>query len=128
GSEPRPTSSAPSVGLFGSVPVMRDDPFVETGEGQVAPVLDGGDPIPPGMEGLPGAANDNASTDDGVGGPRAPGGEPPVYTGGAIPEGGVPTEEIPGAGGGAGEEPASPGGGYAGGGNNDVGSGTGGLY
>ncbi|MEQ9798029.1 PBP1A family penicillin-binding protein [Parvibaculum sp.] len=127
GSEPRLTSSAPSVGLFGNVPVMRDDPFVETGEG-AAPVLDGGNPLPPGMEGAPGAANDDAPTDDMADDPRVPGAEDPAYTGGAIPEGGVPTEEIPGAGGPDGEDPSRPGGGYASGGDNNVGSGTGGLY
>ena len=65
GTEPRLTSSAPSVGLFGNVPVERDD---SADAAPVQGVLDGGAPLapedyngltpPPG--GIPGAANDNA--------------------------------------------------------------------
>ena len=130
GTEPRLTSSsAPSVGLFGNVPVVQDDPAADDNGLFQGQVLDGGAALPPGMEGT-GAANDNAPTDN-MDAPRDPGGETPVYTGGAIPEGGVPTDQIPAAddtrprpGGYAGGSGGSSGGSSSG----DIGSGTGGLY
>ena len=82
-------------------------------------MLDGSGDVPPGMMD---PVNDNQTAE----GLRGPDGETLPF-GTAIPEGGVPTDRIPGA---REEEPARPGGGYAAGGGQggDVGSGTGGLY
>jgi hypothetical protein len=114
GTEPQPDSSAPGVSLFGSVPLVTED---ETGAFEDG-VLDGGGPVPPGMMD---PANDNQSAD----GLRGPDGETLPFAV-AVPEGGVPTDRIPGTGG---EERERPGGVAAGGGQDgDIGAGTGGLY
>lgn len=114
GTEPQLSSSAPGVSLFGNVPLVADEEigaFEET-------VLDGGEDLPPGMMD---PVNDNPQED----GLRGPDGETLPF-GVAIPEGGVPTERIPGAGG---EEPETRRGLAAGGGQGgDIGEGTGGLY
>ena len=104
GTEPRLTSSAPSVGLFGNVPVERGEPgFAPATASPFQPsvppqgVLGGDAPIP----------------DSGIPTNEIPGAG---AAGEAMPEGGVPTDEIPGAS-------------VSGdGGRGDVGSGTGGLY
>ncbi|MCF8470410.1 MAG: penicillin-binding protein 1A [Parvibaculum sp.] len=104
GTEPRLTSTAPSVGLFGNVPVERGEPGFEPAaaspfQGPVPPqgVLGGNAPIPDG--GIPTNEIPDAGADSE-----------------AIPDGGVPADEIPGT------SVSGDGGGR------DIGSGTGGLY
>ncbi|MFN4230153.1 penicillin-binding protein 1A [Parvibaculum sp.] len=129
GTEPRFESSAPSVGLFGNVPDPSDT--YDADSGPEAPpqgaVLDGGAPLAPeDYDGMTPPANGDAPgagaapLDSPFGRPGADG-----IARGTIPEGGVPTEEIPGAGG---SEPDRPSGGYSSESGGNIDSGTGGLY
>ncbi|MEP4733822.1 penicillin-binding protein 1A [Parvibaculum sp.] len=136
GTEPRVEVTAPSVGLFGNVPDPADiySPGTDDAVPVEGAVLDGGAPLrpedhdgmdlsgaPDGDPLAPGAASDNGETQ--------PQDNPFIRPGtdgadrGSVPDGGVPTDRIPGAGG---EEPDRSSGGYSSGG--EIGSGTGGLY
>ncbi len=133
GTEPRFESSAPAVGLFGNVPDPSDT--YDAGTGPEAPpqgaVLDGGAPLAPeDYDGMTPPANGDAPgagaapLDSPFGRPGADG-----IARGTIPEGGVPTEEIPGAGGSEPDRPSGgPSGGYSSDGGGNIDSGTGGLY
>ncbi len=133
GTEPRFESSAPSVGLFGNVPDPSDT--YDADSGPEAPpqgaVLDGGAPLAPeDYDGMTPPANGDAPgagaapLDSPFGRPGADG-----IARGTIPEGGVPTEEIPGAGGSEPDRPSGgPSGGYSSDGGGNIDSGTGGLY
>jgi penicillin-binding protein 1A len=113
GTEPRLTSSTPGVSLFGSVPLSEDSSQSGPMEGAV---LDGGTALPPDlmeMDGVP-------STD----GLRGPDGKVMPF-GVAVPEDGVPTQEIPGL---NDPQPARAGGYAPDSTNSHIGSGTGGLY
>lgn len=113
GTEPRLTSSTPGVSLFGNVPLSENS--LEGGPMEGA-VLDGGTALPPDMMEMEGTP----STD----GLRGPDGEALPF-GVAVPEGGVPTEKIPGI---NEPQPAREGGYSSGGNSSNIGSGTGGLY
>jgi penicillin-binding protein 1A len=132
GTEPRLEVTAPSVGLFGSVPDPSNiySPDMNDAGPVEGAVLDGGAPLRPedydamnfpGAPQAPGAANDNGET--------PPQDNPFIRPGidgmarGSVPDDAVPADRIPGAGG---KEPERPGGGYSAGG--EIGSGTGGLY
>lgn len=133
GTEPRFESSAPSVGLFGNVPDPSDT--YDAGTGPAAPpqgaVLDGGAPLAPeDYDGMTPPANGDAPG-AGAAPAESPFGRPGTdgIARGTIPEGGVPTEEIPGAGGSEPDRPSgSPSGGYSSDGGGNIDSGTGGLY